>query len=49
MQNDLNDLLTQYGKKGIIDPSRACIMGWSYGGYAACAGREGCFFAPFLV
>jgi dipeptidyl aminopeptidase/acylaminoacyl peptidase len=40
MQDDLNDLLTWYGEKGIIDPKRACIMGWSYGGYAAARGAQ---------
>ena len=40
MQDDLNDLLTTYGAKGIIDPKRACIMGWSYGGYAAARGAQ---------
>lgn len=40
MQDDLNDLLTDYGQKGIIDPKRACIMGWSYGGYAAARGAQ---------
>ena len=40
MQDDLNDLLKWYGDKGIIDPKRACIMGWSYGGYAAARGAQ---------
>lgn len=40
MQDDLNDLLTFYGQKGIIDPKRACVMGWSYGGYAAARGAQ---------
>ena len=40
MQDDLNDLLTVYGQKGIIDPKRACVMGWSYGGYAAARGAQ---------
>ena len=40
MQDDLNDLLTVYGQKGVIDPKRACIMGWSYGGYAAARGAQ---------
>lgn len=40
MQDDLNDLLTTYGAKGIIDPKRACVMGWSYGGYAAARGAQ---------
>ena len=40
MQDDLNDILTAYGEKGVIDPNRACIMGWSYGGYAAARGAQ---------
>lgn len=40
MQDDLNDILTYYGKKGLIDPNRACIMGWSYGGFAAARGAQ---------
>jgi len=40
MQDDLNDLLKIYGDKGVIDPNRACIMGWSYGGYAAARGAQ---------
>ncbi len=40
MQDDLNDVLTFYGEKGVIDPNRACIMGWSYGGYAAARGAQ---------
>lgn len=40
MQDDLNDLLTFYGDKGVINPDRACIMGWSYGGYAAARGAQ---------
>lgn len=40
MQDDLNDILTHFGKAGVIDPDRACIMGWSYGGYAAARGAQ---------
>jgi dipeptidyl aminopeptidase/acylaminoacyl peptidase len=40
MQNDLNDALTWFGGQGIIDPKRACIMGWSYGGYATARGAQ---------
>ncbi|RDC60466.1 Acylaminoacyl-peptidase [Alteripontixanthobacter maritimus] len=40
MQDDLNDVLTYFGEKGVIDPDRACIMGWSYGGYAASRGAQ---------
>ena len=40
MQDDLNDVLKAYAEKGIVDPNRACIMGWSYGGYAAARGAQ---------
>ncbi|MEM7664280.1 MAG: alpha/beta fold hydrolase [Pseudomonadota bacterium] len=40
MQDDLNDVLAFFGEKEIIDPERACIMGWSYGGYAAARGAQ---------
>jgi dipeptidyl aminopeptidase/acylaminoacyl peptidase len=40
MQDDLNDVLTWFGQSGLIDPKRACIMGWSYGGYAAARGAQ---------
>lgn len=35
MQDDLTDGLNWLVKEGIADPSRACIVGASYGGYAA--------------
>ncbi|MCP9223798.1 prolyl oligopeptidase family serine peptidase [Erythrobacter sp. LQ02-29] len=35
MQDDLNDAIDALAQNGIIDPNRACMMGWSYGGYAA--------------
>ncbi|HEX8055913.1 MAG TPA: S9 family peptidase [Novosphingobium sp.] len=38
MQSDLSDGLAELVRQGIIDPKRACIMGGSYGGYAALAG-----------
>ncbi|HEX2794269.1 MAG TPA: prolyl oligopeptidase family serine peptidase, partial [Croceicoccus sp.] len=38
MQTDLSDGLAALAEKGIVDPKRACIMGASYGGYAALAG-----------
>ncbi|MDG2004367.1 MAG: prolyl oligopeptidase family serine peptidase [Novosphingobium sp.] len=38
MQTDISDGLTELVKQGIADPARACIMGASYGGYAALAG-----------
>jgi dipeptidyl aminopeptidase/acylaminoacyl peptidase len=40
MQDDLTDLLNAYAEKGIVDKNRACIMGWSYGGYAAGRGAQ---------
>lgn len=38
MQTDLSDGVTYLAKQGTIDPSRVCIVGASYGGYAALAG-----------
>lgn len=38
MQTDLSDGLTELARQGIVDPKRACIVGASYGGYAALAG-----------
>ena len=38
MQSDLSDGMDFLAKQGTIDPKRACIMGASYGGYAALAG-----------
>ena len=38
MQDDLNDAVAWFAKEGTIDPKRACIMGWSYGGYASARG-----------
>jgi dipeptidyl aminopeptidase/acylaminoacyl peptidase len=38
MQSDLSDGVRALAKKGQIDPARVCIMGASYGGYAALAG-----------
>ena len=35
MQDDLNDGITYLAAQGIVDPKRACMMGWSYGGYAS--------------
>lgn len=38
MQSDISDGLAQLVKDGIVDPDRTCIVGGSYGGYAALAG-----------
>lgn len=38
MQTDITDGLTALAAEGIVDPGRACIVGSSYGGYAALAG-----------
>lgn len=35
MQDDLSDALAWLTKEGIADPKRVCIVGASYGGYAA--------------
>jgi dipeptidyl aminopeptidase/acylaminoacyl peptidase len=38
MQTDLSDGVRYLAKQGIADPARVCIVGASYGGYAALAG-----------
>jgi dipeptidyl aminopeptidase/acylaminoacyl peptidase len=38
MQEDVEDGTRWLYKKGYADPSRTCIAGWSYGGYAALMG-----------
>lgn len=38
MQDDLNDGMDWIGSQGLADTSRACIVGESYGGYAAMTG-----------
>ena len=38
MQTDTSDGLAALVKRGIADPKRACIVGWSFGGYIAEAG-----------
>lgn len=38
MQTDVEDGVAALGRSGRIDPSRVCIAGASYGGYAALAG-----------
>lgn len=38
MQTDRSDGVRALAKQGTIDPARVCIVGGSYGGYAALAG-----------
>jgi len=38
MQTDISDGVAELARRGIVDPRRACIVGASYGGYAALAG-----------
>jgi len=38
MQDDLTDGVLHLVNAGIADPDRVCIVGWSYGGYAALMG-----------
>jgi dipeptidyl aminopeptidase/acylaminoacyl peptidase len=38
MQTDLSDGIAALAEQGLIDPKRVCIVGGSYGGYAALAG-----------
>jgi dipeptidyl aminopeptidase/acylaminoacyl peptidase len=38
MQTDLSDGVRYLARQGLIDPARVCIVGASYGGYAALAG-----------
>ena len=45
MQDDLSDAVQFFGEKGMIDRERVCIVGGSYGGYAALAGGA---FTPEL-
>lgn len=45
MQDDVTDAVKFFAAKGIIDPQRVCIVGASYGGYAALAGGA---FTPEL-
>ncbi len=45
MQTDLSDALDYLVKRGAVDPERVCIVGGSYGGYAALAGGA---FTPDL-
>lgn len=45
MQNDLTDAIRTLVKSGYVDKDRVCIVGASYGGYAALAGAA---FTPDL-
>lgn len=45
MQDDITDGVQKLITEGTVDPSRICIFGWSYGGYAALAGLA---FTPDL-
>ena len=38
MQTDISDGLAELVHQGLVDPKRVCIVGASYGGYAALAG-----------
>jgi dipeptidyl aminopeptidase/acylaminoacyl peptidase len=38
MQHDVTDGVKALAERGTIDSRRVCIVGWSYGGYAALAG-----------
>ncbi|HYC68247.1 alpha/beta hydrolase family protein [Brevundimonas sp.] len=38
MQSDVSDGLRYLVEQDVVDADRACIVGWSYGGYAALAG-----------
>jgi dienelactone hydrolase len=38
METDVSDAIPALAAKGLIDPKRGCIVGWSYGGYATLAG-----------
>jgi len=38
MQTDLSDGVVALAAQGVVDPKRVCIVGGSYGGYAALAG-----------
>jgi dienelactone hydrolase len=38
MQSDISDGLAELARRGVVDAKRACIVGASYGGYAALAG-----------
>ncbi len=37
MQTDVSDAFKAVADKGLVDPHRTCIVGWSYGGYTTLA------------
>jgi dipeptidyl aminopeptidase/acylaminoacyl peptidase len=45
MQDDLTDGVKALIEQGVADANRVCVVGWSYGGYAALAGAA---FTPEL-
>lgn len=45
MQHDLSDAITDLSRQNVIDKNKVCIVGASYGGYAALAGAA---FTPDL-
>lgn len=45
IQDDITDAVTTLSQEGKVDPERVCILGASYGGYAALAGAT---FTPEL-
>jgi dipeptidyl aminopeptidase/acylaminoacyl peptidase len=45
MNDDVSDGVKRMIADGVADPKRVCIVGWSYGGYAALAGAT---FSPDL-
>lgn len=40
MQDDLNDAVADLAARGVVDSKRVCIIGASYGGYAALRGAQ---------
>jgi dipeptidyl aminopeptidase/acylaminoacyl peptidase len=38
MQTDISDGVAELARQGLVDPKRSCVVGASYGGYAALAG-----------
>jgi dipeptidyl aminopeptidase/acylaminoacyl peptidase len=52
MQSDLSDGIVHLAGEGVIDPERVCIVGASYGGYAALVGvtlQEGIYRCAVAV